>query len=155
MEEVKKVVKKVYIIYKPGCGWSEKALSILRAYQTQYPGKIEIYVLPTRVSKTVSIFCDNCGICGDKTFPQIWVGAYDKSAKQISSNVHSLADCTGYIGGCQDLMKIMSDLNFNWPAVEENVIIKWGLVKSYWPSLTFDPVFENFFRLDPVLYYLG
>ena len=120
-----------------------------------YPGKIEIYVLPTRVSKTVSIFCDNCGICGDRTFPQIWVGSYNTSSKLISSKFHTLNECKGYIGGCQDLMKLMNDLGFNWPAVEEKVTINWGLVRSYWPSLSFDPLFENFFRLDPILYYWG
>lgn len=149
--------QKVYIIYKPGCGWSEKALSILMKYKEKYPDDIDIMILPTRRIDSISIFCDNCGLCGGQTFPQIWIGKYDQKLKVYTklSGPTSLSDCEGYIGGCSDLMQLMTDLGHAWPLEEEKVIVKWGLVRAYWDNLYFDDLFENFFLLDPVLYYWG
>ena len=149
--------QKVYIIYKPGCGWSEKALSILMKYKERNPGDIDIMILPSRQIGSVSMFCDNCGLCGSQTFPQIWIGTYNKELKKVAtfSEPKLLSDCTGYVGGCTDLMKLMSDLGYDSLPSEEKVVIKWGLVRSYWNNLYFDNLFENFFLLDPVLYYWG
>lgn len=151
--------QKVYIIYKPGCGWSEKALSMLMKYKEKYPNDIEIMILPTKKINSVSIFCDTCGLCSNgETFPQIWIGKYDEKAKKVEPHLgglQKLSECTGYVGGCTDLMKLMTDLGFAWPLEEEKVVIKWGLVKSYWNNLYFDDLFENFFLLHPTLYYWG
>lgn len=148
--------QKVFIVYKPGCGWSEKALSMLMRYKEKYPGDIDIMIFPTENIGAVSIFCDRCGLCGSQTFPQIWVGKYDQTAKTYGNmQQYKLSDCVGYVGGCSDLMKLMNDLGFSWTTPEEKVIIKWGLVRAYWSDLYFDPMFENFFLLNPALYYWG
>lgn len=148
--------QKVYIIYKPGCGWSEKALSILMKYKEKNMDDIEIMILPTLKIDSVSLFCSHCRLCSGQTFPQIWVGKYDSELKKFGDAKNlKLSDCEGYIGGCTDLMKLMSDLGFAWPLEEQKVIIKWGLVKAYWDDLYFDDAFENFFWLHPALYYWG
>lgn len=148
--------KKVYIIYKPGCGYSERALSILLAYKEQYPADISIYLLPSQKSESVSAFCNNCGLCSGETFPQIWIDSYENGVR-VSTATHKLSECSGYIGGCNDLIKLMNDLGFNWTKLPGKLYIDWKRFSHYYqfaPSyLTFDRVFENFFLLEPSFYY--
>lgn len=151
--------KKVYIIYKPGCSYSERALSILAAYKDAYPEDINIYLLPSRKIESISSFCSACGLCSGESFPQIWIDTYENGVKKGDTKVHKLSGCTGYIGGCNDLIALMNDLGFNWTRLPGTLYIDW---KKYWyyyqyaPSyLTFDTVFDNFFLLEPSLYYWG
>jgi hypothetical protein len=146
--------KKVFIIYKPGCSYSERALSILVAYKEHYPNDINIYLLPTQNSSSVSAFCAACGLCnGGNTFPQIWVDTYEQDVKKDSKQ-YDLKDCTGYVGGCNDLIKLMNDLGFNWANIPGKVIIKWDLLTDYYYAKKVD-LFENFILLDSIFYYWG
>lgn len=150
--------KKVYIIYKPGCSYSERALSILTAYKEMYPNDINIYVLPSRKSGSVSQFCSACGLCSGDTFPQIWVDSYEGTVRK-EHKTHMLKGCTGYIGGCNDLIELMNNLGFSWNRLPGALHIDWNKYWYYYqyaPSyLTFDPIFENFFLLEPSLYWWG
>lgn len=150
--------KKVYIIYKPGCSYSERALSILAAYKDKYPNDINILLLPSRKSESISAFCGSCGLCSGETFPQIWIDTYENGVK-TASTAHKLSDCSGYIGGCNDLIQLMNNIGFNWTSLPGTLYIDWKRYYYYYqyaPSyLTFDPVFENFFLLEPSLYYWG
>jgi len=141
----------VYIIYKPGCPYSERAINILAWYKENFPREIDIYILPTKSSQAVASFCNSCGLCSGSTFPQIWIDDYSTSFRKS----RKFSDCVGYIGGCNDLMQLMNDLQLPWNRAPGQVAINWRQCQQHSAlnKLVFSDKFENFFLLEPPLYF--